>query len=195
MRIPLLRLPAHRQQSRRQYRCHITVTPSKLFSGLGLGYCHLLRVSSEVRAQQGTMATPSHKESDQLHGSRVSEKQPETIMDHAGADLQTSSLEAMGLCKGQSPTHVDGHAQAADGEQDGAERAKEVQLSQAGDVRELGDDELDGAKYGDPALQRDAAGLQQRAICACALWVVQPVDALRMCMVIRHLWSGNRSCK
>ena len=76
------------------------------------------------------------------------------------------------------PTIVDGHAQAANGEEDGAERAEQVELPQAGNVWELGDNELNGAEYGNPGLQGDAAGLQQSAIRGCALWMVQPVYAL-----------------
>ena len=76
-------------------------------------------------------------------------------------------------------TVVDGHAKAADGKEHGAHGAEEVELSEAGNVGQLGYDELDGAKNGNPGLQADAARLQQRSVCCRALWVVQPIYALQ----------------
>ena len=75
-------------------------------------------------------------------------------------------------------TIVDGHGQAANGEEHSAAGAAEVELAQGGDVRELRDDELDGAENSNPGLQRDPAGLQLCAICCCARRMVKPVDAL-----------------
>ena len=76
-------------------------------------------------------------------------------------------------------TVIDGHAKAPNGKHDCAGCAEKVELAQAGDVGKLRDNELDGAKNGNPGLQGDAAGLQQRTIIRCALRVVQPVDGLQ----------------
>ena len=84
-------------------------------------------------------------------------------------------------------TIVDGHAKAANGENDSAGCAEEVELAQAGDVGELGDDELDGAKNGDPGLQGDPAGLQLLAGRPGALGVVQSVYPLQEASTLQAL--------
>ena len=84
-------------------------------------------------------------------------------------------------------TVVDGHAEAADGEDDGAGGAEEVELAQAGDIWQLGDDELDGAKNGDPGLQGDPAGLQLLASRPGALGVVQPVYPLQEASALKAM--------
>ena len=84
-------------------------------------------------------------------------------------------------------TVVDGHAEAADGEDDRAGSAEEVELAQAGDVGQLGDDELDGAKDGNPGLQGDPAGLQLLSSRPSALWVVQAVYSLQEASALKAM--------